>query len=103
MGSGNIIHNLRMADLKNVSRKDYGIDWAKEAQQLVNRSFSAGDYLLLLEYHQQGRAMHLAVLAPDHYLPLLYILGLKHDPANHQFFNGELVAGSLSMTFLMVS
>lgn len=103
MGSGNIIHNLRMADLKNVNRQDYGFDWAIEARQFVNRCIVEGNYRPLLEYTKQGRAMQLAAPTPDHYLPLLYVLGLKHDPANHQFFNDELVAGSLSMTSLKVS
>lgn len=103
MGSGNLLHNLRMADLRNVSRRDYGYDWAIEARQFINRCIAEGDYQPLLEYTKQGRALQLAIPTPDHYLPLLYVLGLKHDPAKHQFFNDELVAGSLSMTSLMVS
>ncbi len=103
MGSGNLLHNLRMADLRNVNRRDYGYDWAIEARQFMNRCIAEGNYRPLLEYTKQGRAMQLAIPTPDHFLPLLYVLGLKHDPANHQFFNDELVAGSLSMTSLMVS
>ncbi len=103
MGSGNLIHNLRMADLKNVDRRDYGFEWAMEARQFMNGCVAEGNYRPLLEYAKQGRAMQLAIPTPDHYLPLLYVLGLKHDPANHRFFNDELVAGSLSMTSLMVS
>ncbi len=103
MGSGNLLHNLRMADLRNVNRRNYGYDWAIEARQFINRCIADGNYQPLLEYSKQGRALQLAIPTPDHYLPLLYVLGLKHDPANHQFFNDELVAGSLSMTSLMVS
>jgi 4,5-DOPA dioxygenase extradiol len=103
MGSGNIIHNLRMADFRNLNRRDYGFDWALEARQFVNRCLIEGNYRSLSEYTQQGRAMQLAAPTPDHYLPLLYILGLKHDPAKHKFFNDEMVAGSLSMTSLKVS
>lgn len=102
MGSGNIVHNLRLVDFQNFDRKNYGFDWAVEAKQYVNRYISEGNYRPLLEYAQQGRAMQLAVPTPEHYLPLLYILSLKHDPANHQFFNDELLAGSLSMTSLKV-
>ncbi len=80
MGSGNIIHNLRLADLRNVNRKDYGFDWAKEAHQLVNRCIIDGNYRPLMEYDKQGRAMQLAVPTPDHFLPLLYVLGLKTRP-----------------------
>lgn len=103
MGSGNLLHNLRMADLRNVNRRDYGYDWAIEARQFMNRCIEQGNYQPLVDYTKQGRALQLAIPTPDHYLPLLYVLGLKHDPSNHQFFNDELVAGSLSMTSLMVS
>ncbi len=103
MGSGNIVHNLRMVDFKSLGRKDYGYDWAIEARQFVNRCIVEGNYRPLLEYARQGRAMQLAVPTPDHYLPLLYILSLKHDPAKHELFNDEMLAGSLSMTSLKVS
>lgn len=102
MGSGNLLHNLRMADLKNANRRDYGFDWAIAARQFMNRCIADGNYRPLLEYTKQGRAMQLAIPTPDHFLPLLYVLGLKHDPANHLLFNDELVAGSLSMTSLLV-
>ena len=102
MGSGNIVHNLRLIDFQNFDRKNYGFDWAVEARQIVNRYISEGDYRPLVEYTKQGRSMQLAVPTPEHYLPLLYILGLEHDPANHHLFNDELLAGSLSMTSLKV-
>ena len=102
LGSGNIIHNLRMVDFQNFNRKNYGFDWAIEARAFVNRCIAEGNYQPLLDYARQGRAIQLAVPTPEHYLPLLYILGLKHDPANHHLFNDEMVAGSLSMTSLRV-
>lgn len=103
MGSGNLLHNLRLADLRNIDRRDYGFDWAIEARQFINQHISEGNYRPLFEYKKQGRSMELAIPTPDHFLPLLYILGLQHDPANHEFFNDELIAGSLSMTSLKVS
>jgi 4,5-DOPA dioxygenase extradiol len=103
LGSGNIVHNLRLIDFPNIRRKNHGFDWAIEARHFVNRCITDGDYRPLMEYTKQGRAIQLAVPTPEHYLPLLYILGLKHDPANNQLFNDEMVAGSLSMTSLKVS
>ena len=103
MGSGNLLHNLRMADLSKVEQRDYGYDWAMDARQFINQCIAEGNYRPLVEYTRQGRAMQLAIPTPDHFLPLLYILGLEHDPANHQLFNDELLAGSLSMTSLKVS
>ncbi|MCA9171909.1 MAG: 4,5-DOPA dioxygenase extradiol, partial [Planctomycetales bacterium] len=37
LGSGNIVHNLRLVDFPNFHRKNYGFDWAIEARQFVNR------------------------------------------------------------------
>jgi 4,5-DOPA dioxygenase extradiol len=103
LGSGNIVHNLRLIDFQNFNRKNHGFDWAIEAREFVNRCITEGNYRPLFEYNKQGRAMQLAVPTPEHFLPLLYILGLKHDPANHQLFNDEMLAGSLSMTSLKVT
>ncbi len=103
LGSGNIVHNLPLLDFQNIKRKNHGFDWAIEAREFVNRCLAEGNYRPLFEYTKQGRAMQLAVPTPEHYLPLLYVLGLNHQPANHQLFNDELLAGSLSMTSLKVS
>ncbi|OYP33096.1 4,5-DOPA dioxygenase extradiol [Rhodopirellula sp. MGV] len=102
LGSGNIVHNLRLVDFQGLQRKNYGFDWAVEAREFVNGCLKRGDYRPLFEYAKQGRAMQLAVPTPEHFLPLLYVLGLEHDPAKHHLFNDELLAGSLSMTSLRI-
>lgn len=98
VGSGNIVHNLREVDFRQIDRPNYGFDWAVEAQQFVNAQLAKGDYTPLIHYSQQGRAMKLAVPTPDHYLPLLYVLGLQHKPDQLTLFNNEMLGGSLSMT-----
>ncbi len=35
LGSGNIVHNLRLVDFQNFNRKNYGFDWAIEAREFV--------------------------------------------------------------------
>lgn len=98
VGSGNIVHNLRLVDFRNLDRPNHGFDWAVEAQAFVNGRISEGDYAPLVDYSNQGRAMELAVPTPDHYLPLLYLLGLNRTSDPLQLFNNELLGGSLSMT-----
>ncbi|MCC9600961.1 4,5-DOPA dioxygenase extradiol [Stieleria sp. JC731] len=98
VGSGNIVHNLRLVDFQNMQRRNHGFDWALEAQNFVNQQLTTGDYEKLVDYSKQGRAMNLAVPTPDHYLPLLYVLGLEHNPDTLKLFNNEMVGGSLSMT-----
>jgi len=43
-----------------------------------------------------------AIPTPDHYLPLIYTLGLKEKSDNISLFNDELIGGSLSMTSVFV-
>jgi 4,5-DOPA dioxygenase extradiol len=103
IGSGNIVHNLRLVDFQNFNKDNYGFDWAIEAHDTINRYLLNGDYQPLLEYDQQGTAFKLAIPTPDHYLPLLYTLGLQQKGETLSLFNDKMVAGSLSMTSVKIT
>jgi 4,5-DOPA dioxygenase extradiol len=98
IGSGNIVHNLGLVDFANINNVDYGFDWAIEAREKVNYQLLNGDFNPLLQYEKMGKALQYAVPTPDHYLPLLYTLGLKNKNESLSLFNDHLLAGSLSMT-----
>ena len=49
-----------------------------------------------------GKALQLSIPTPDHYLPLIYTLGLKEKGEEIALFNDKLLAGSLSMTSVKV-
>ncbi len=102
IGSGNIIHNLRLVDFKNINTLNHGFDWAQEAHGLVNGYLNNGDFSPLVNYHKLGKPMELAAPSPDHYLPLLYTLGLKQPNEPLELFNDHLIAGSLSMTSVKI-
>ncbi|MBR9920457.1 MAG: 4,5-DOPA dioxygenase extradiol [Bacteroidetes bacterium] len=103
IGSGNIIHNLRMVDFANFNKVDYGYDWAVEAHTTFNKHLLDGNYQPLLKYKDLGKAIQLAVPTPDHYLPLIYSLGLQQKGEELSLFNDKLLAGSLSMTSVKIS
>lgn len=103
IGSGNIVHNLGLVDWPNFNRDNHGFDWAREAHAWVNRHIRDRDFQPLLNYTEQGKAMQLAVPTPDHYLPLIYTLGLSNPEDELVLFNDKLQAGSLSMTSLKFS
>lgn len=103
IGSGNIIHNLGMIDFANMHKDDYGFDWAIEARSTINNYLLDGNYQPLIDYHKQSSAFRLAIPTPDHYLPLLYTLGLESKEDSMSLFNDKLLAGSLSMTSLKIS
>jgi len=70
-GSGNVVHNLRLADAR---AGEEGTDWNHRFDNAV-RDVVTGDpgELLGLADHVD---YHLAVPTPDHYYPMLYIAGL---------------------------
>lgn len=103
IGSGNIIHNLRLVDFANINKVDYGYDWAIEMREKSNAFLLDGNFQALIEYEKQSKAFQLAIPTPDHYLPLIYALGLTQKEDNLSLFNDQLLAGSLSMTSVKIT
>ncbi|MFY7815586.1 MAG: 4,5-DOPA dioxygenase extradiol [Chryseobacterium taeanense] len=102
IGSGNIIHNLRLIDWKNINTVGAGWNWAVEAREKTNNWLLDGNFSNIIQYQDQGIALQYAVPSPDHYLPLIYTLGLKDKPEELSLFNDELIGGSLSMTSVRI-
>lgn len=102
VGSGNMVHNLGMVDWKKLSTPGSAYPWALEASEKLKGFILDGNHARLIDYKSQGTAIHLAVPTPEHYLPLLYVLGLKEDGEKVSFFNDEPVGGSLTMTCVRI-
>jgi 4,5-DOPA dioxygenase extradiol len=102
VGSGNIVHNLRMVDFANINKVDYGYDWAIEAHETINNYLLETNYKPLLSYEKQSKAIQLAIPTPDHFLPLIYTLGLQQPSESLSLFNNHLLAGSLNMTSVKI-
>jgi 4,5-DOPA dioxygenase extradiol len=98
IGSGNMIHNLGLVDWKNFEKDNYGYDWALEARETLNDYILNTNYAPLVDFKKLSQAVNLAIPTPDHYLPLLYTLGLREKEDNTTLFNDKLLAGSISMT-----
>ncbi|OOG78495.1 4,5-DOPA dioxygenase extradiol [Flavobacterium sp. A45] len=103
VGSGNIIHNLRLVDFRNINTDNYGYDWAVEARAEINDYLLDGNFQPLIDFEKQSKAFQLSIPTPDHYLPLIYTLGLKEKSEELSLFNDKLVGGSLSMTSVKIS
>ncbi len=102
IGSGNIIHNLRLVDFQNMNKIDYGFDWAIEARTIFNDYLTNENFQAIINYDKGSSALKLAVPSTDHFIPLLYSLGLKEKSDHLSLFNDHLVAGSLSMTSVLI-
>ena len=106
VGSGNMVHNLRRIALPPGSTEGfntlYGLDWALEANALMKSLIDSGQHAKLADYRSLGSAVQLAVPTPEHYLPMLYSLALKSDDDAITYFNDYPMAGSLTMTSMVI-
>jgi 4,5-DOPA dioxygenase extradiol len=101
IGSGNMVHNLRMVAWDKLNDDAYGYDWAIEASDKMKKHILSGDHNALINFQSQGKVFDLAIPTPEHYLPLLYTLALKEENENVKLFNDKPVGGSLTMTSVM--
>lgn len=95
IGSGNIVHNPREAD---VGLAYDGFEWAIEADEIVKAKIKAVDHGSLCERETLGRSVRLAVPTPEHYFPLLYVLGMQTSEDKVTIFNDALAYGCVTMT-----
>lgn len=97
IGSGNTVHNLRLAAWDKMMIPGYAYDWATTANEKMKQLILDNDHHSLINYDKQGREFQLAIPTPEHFIPLLYTLGLKEKDEKISLFNDALVAGSLNM------
>ena len=102
IGSGNLVHNLRLVAWDKMNEPEYGFDWAIQANDKFKQLIQSGNHKELINYTTLGREVQLAVPSPDHYLPLLYTLALKEENESVSFFNDKAVMGSLTMTSVCI-
>lgn len=98
IGSGNMVHNLRMVAWDKLQESEYGYDWAIEMNAIFKEKIGNRDFKSLIEYEKLNAAAKLAIPTPDHYYPLIYTLALQENNDDISFFNDKLVGGSLNMT-----
>ena len=102
IGSGNMVHNLRMVDFQRINGA-YGYDWAIEMNEKFKKNITDRNHKDLINYESMGQAAKLAIPTPDHYYPLLYILGMQEKNEEASFFNDVPVGGSLTMTSVKIA
>ncbi|HXB29562.1 MAG TPA: 4,5-DOPA dioxygenase extradiol [Puia sp.] len=102
IGSGNMVHNLKMVDWNMINQREFGYDWALKMDYQFKKLITLGDPRPLINYESLGNAARLAIPTPEHYLPLLYTLGLRGTNETVTFFNDKAVGGSITMTSVKI-
>lgn len=93
ISSGNIVHNLRMV----VFDDNLKFEWAENFDKKVKQWILDDDHDPIIQFEKQGHDAQLAINSAEHYLPLLYTLGLKDEGEPVSFFADKVTYGSLSM------
>ncbi|SMC69280.1 4,5-DOPA-extradiol-dioxygenase [Pedobacter africanus] len=100
LGSGNMVHNLQMMSWEMINGGGY--DWALEMNERFKSLILNNEHQRLLDYQNLGREAMLAIPTPEHYLPLMYTLGLQNATEPVSLFNDKAVGGSLTMTSVRI-
>jgi 4,5-DOPA dioxygenase extradiol len=95
VGSGNLVHNLRAYAWGGQATAPY--DWAVSFEQRARELLTAGEHAALIGYEGLGREAMLSIPTPDHYLPLLYVIGAGAEGEPVAFPVEGIEGGSISM------
>ena len=94
VASGNIVHNLSKI---NWDMED-GYPWAIEFDNYIKEKIIEQQYQDVINYKKAGKSSDLAFYTPDHFYPLLYILGAAKEDDKLSIFNNSCTMGCISMT-----
>jgi len=100
IGSGNLVHNLHAYAWGRYVAEP--LDWAVRFESQARELLLAGDDRPLVNYEALGRDAMLSAPTPDHYLPLLYVLGLRREGEQVSFPVEGFDGGSISMLTVRV-
>jgi len=95
VGSGNIVHNLRVTRRGTASHEAY--DWATEFDTVVQNQIKQGDLDALQHFQRLGPLAQQAHPSHEHYLPLLYAAAAVDAREMPRFFNTGYQSASISM------
>lgn len=100
IGSGNLVHNLHTyAWGKHVQEP---FDWAVRFEEQAKAWMLESEHQPLIDYETLGRDAALSAPTPDHYLPLLYVLGTQRSDDRVSFPVAGIDGGSVSMLTVQI-
>jgi len=100
MGSGNLVHNLHTYAWGKDAVAPF--EWAVRFEEEVMSYLLANDHAPIVHYERLGREALLAVPTPEHYLPLLYVIGVQGRDDRITFPVKGVDGGSISMLAIQI-
>lgn len=93
-GSGNVVHNLSRLEWDMQG----GLPWSLEFDAYIKQKINGRQFQDVIEYRNAGASAKMAFPTPEHFYPLLYVLGAAREDDRLSVFNDSCTMGSLSMT-----
>ena len=99
--SGNITHNFSHLNFENENAKPF--DWAVQFDEAIQKAFLTDDKNLLFNLKNNKELFKINHPTDDHFLPLLYLMGLKTKEDNVTFPHMSWQYGTLSMRHILLN
>lgn len=96
VATGNVVHNLARYYGQRPSVTGAGSDWALRFEQQIGTRLARRDHAALIDYTHLPDAQ-LAIPTPEHYWPLLYMLGLQRSDETATILCTGIEGAGLSM------
>lgn len=98
-GTGNIVHNLPAMDWGDPGAV---YDWSTRFNDHIREAVRDDRPDAVIAFEALGEDARRAVPSPDHFWPLLYVLGARHDGEDARFDPDFIHHGSLGMTSVLL-
>lgn len=99
VGSGNVVHNLHTLKWDSDAP---ACDWAVRFNEQVRDHLVQRDHRALVFYEEMGQDARLSIPTPEHYLPLLYIIGLQGEGEPLAFAVDGIQNASIGMLSIVI-
>lgn len=99
IGSGDIVHNLGTADY-DIYGEAY--EWAEAFDNYIVKAVKEYKHKDIINYRELGDIVKLAIPTDEHFLPLLYVIGLQQEGENVEIIHQSIQNGSISMSCIKI-
>lgn len=99
--SGNLTHNISSADFRNIDAKP--VEWAEQFDETIKKAFLQNDSKTLINIKNESDVYRINHPTDDHFIPLLYLMGLESENDKVEFPHMSWQHATLSMRHILLN